>query len=176
MVSSLWENLFRQNKKQQELLSILKDNYLFASLTQSELYFLRDLVHVRSYLPGESIFRQGELGSGVYIISRGSVDITMTDDSLNGGGSQSVTRLSTGDFFGEIALVEEGGRRSASAIAVEDTTAIGFFRPDLIEIIARNPVTGNKILLRLSEVLGRRLKETADKVMQLRREIRELKP
>ncbi|NJM10327.1 MAG: hypothetical protein HC883_05575 [Bdellovibrionaceae bacterium] len=48
---------------------------------------------------------------------------------------------------------------------------IGFFRPDLFEILDRQPATGVKILLRLSEVLGRRLKETTLKVTELKDEL-----
>ncbi len=177
MVNSVWANLFRRDKREQELISILKENYIFSSLNASELWFLKELVHVRTYAAGESIFRQGEIGIGMYIVSRGLVDVHVEDLQVEdtGSGSLTITRLGAGDFFGEIALVEEGGRRSASATAVDECALIGFFKPDLLEIAARNPVTGNKILLRLSEVLGRRLKETADKVSELKREIRTLK-
>jgi hypothetical protein len=52
---------------------------------------------------------------------------------------------------------------------------IGFFKPDLLEITKRSPSAGIKVLSRLSEVLGRRLKEATDKVSELREELRELR-
>ena len=51
---------------------------------------------------------------------------------------------------------------------------IGFFRPDLEEIIERNPSTGVKISYRLSQVLGRRLQGTSEKVTELKRELKKI--
>jgi CRP-like cAMP-binding protein len=168
MMNSLWENLFRKDKKQRELLTILRENYIFAGLSRHELWFVSETVHTRSYAPGESIFQQGEIGVGMYIISRGHVDVFIGSAAVEPNRSNNfVTRLAPGDFFGEISLVEEGGRRAGTAIAVDDCTLIGFFRPDLMEIISRNPATGNKILLRMAEVLGRRLKETSARLMEM---------
>ncbi len=110
----------------------------------------------------------------MYIIAKGSVDISLFDSQpLVGDAAKQVfvTKLEGGDFFGELSLVEDNGRRSASAIASEDCVLIGFFKPDLMEILERSPATGIKIIFRLSEVLGRRLKETTDKIKQLKREI-----
>jgi CRP-like cAMP-binding protein len=167
-MTSLWENLFRKDKKQRELLTILKENYIFSGLSRHELWFVSETVHVRNYVAGESIFQQGEIGVGMYIISRGHVDVFIGPTALNHErSSQFVTRLVPGDFFGEISLVEDGGRRAATAVAVDECTLIGFFRPDLMEIISRNPATGNKILLRMAEVLGRRLKETSARLLEV---------
>lgn len=73
-----------------------------------------------------------------------------------------ITTLVPGDFFGEIALVQENGLRSAGARVLENTRLIGFFKANLLEIIERRPSAGVKILLRLSEVLARRLVDTTD--------------
>src|SRR5690606_30815615 len=85
-----------------------------------------------------------------------------------------VTRLSRGDFFGEISLVEQAGRRTATASAADDVILLGFFKPDLAEIVERNPRMGVKLLTRLGEILGRRLKETADRFTEVKRELKEL--
>lgn len=176
MVNTLWDNIFRRAEERNDINQILGRNYLFESLGKKELKFLRDLVHVRTFHPGETVFKQGEIGIGMYILARGTVDIFVEDIQLkeSKGESVHITRLGPGDFFGELSLVEEKGRRTATAIACEETSLIGFFKPDLMEIVERNPITGVKILGRLGEVLGRRLKETADKVTRLRREIQSL--
>ncbi len=177
MVKSIWINLFHRDKKENEFLTALKESYLFSELNASELHFLKEMVHVRTYRPGESIFRQGELGLGMYIIHRGAVDIFVEDLQVEDPLQRSllVTRLLSGDFFGESSLVDDIGRRTASANAVDECTLVGFFKPDLLEIVARNPVTGNKILLKLAQVLSRRLKETADRVSELKREMKNMK-
>ena len=73
--------------------------------------------------------------------------------------------LNSGDFFGELALLDEEPR-SASAVCNEPSRLIGFFRSDLLTVIERYPKLGNKILLNLSRVLGERLRETNKNIIK----------
>ena len=176
-MSLMYDNLFRKDRKKRELRDILANNYIFEELSTRELSFIETLVHVRKYRPGEHVFRQGEVGVGMYIIVNGSVDITVEDPSLDSTSEEAVyvTRLNHADFFGEIALIEENGRRTANAIAHNEVTLLGFFKPDLAELIERNPVTGIKVYGKLSQVLGRRLRETSTKITQLKKELKKRK-
>lgn len=171
----LWDNIFKRLEKEQDIATILSKNILFKNLTKRELKFMEKIVHIRKYRAGEIIFRQNENGVGMYIIVKGKVDISIIDDVLAERNQEKevvITRLEPGDFFGELSLVEDTGRRSATSIAAEDTVLIGFFKPDLLEILERSPNTGVKVVFRLAEVLGRRLKETTEKITQLKKEIR----
>jgi len=47
-------------------------------------------------------------------------------------------------------------------VAIEKTDALGIFRPDLFDLINENPKLGNKILLKLSQILASRLRETTE--------------
>ena len=132
---------------------------MFQHLSHIELHFLKDFIHSRQYQAGEILFRQGEVGIGMYIISSGCIDITINKPNESGERTQ-VTRLEAGDFMGEITLVEENGRRTATAEAVDDTLVLGFFKSDLIEITRRRPSIGAKIYSQVAEILGARLKET----------------
>ena len=174
MVNFLWENMFRRDAAEQSELEVLRNCYLFETLSKNELRFLKETVHVRSYRPGETVFRQGELGIGMYILVSGAIEIFLENPMAESSPSRPmfVTRLVNGDFLGELSLVETNSRRTATAIAAEDSTLIGFFKPDLMDIVERQPATGVKILFRLGEVLGRRLKETTTKVTELKREIK----
>lgn len=173
----IWENIFRKPKKENDILSALSTNVLFQDLSNSELKFVEDIVHVRHYRAGEPVFRQGELGVGLYIIVKGRVEIFINDNTGRFEEDREIfiTQLIEGDFFGEIALVEENSRRTATAICRDECTIIGFFTPDLHEIVKRSPSSGIKILFRLAEVLGRRLKETTEKTSDLRRALREMR-
>lgn len=172
----LWDNIFNRPKKEDEVRATLKSNILFRDLSDREMKLVEEIVHVRHFHAGEPIFRQNEIGVGMYIVVKGRVEIYVTDgDSVFDDGREIfITQLLASDFFGELALVEENGRRTASAVARDESVLIGFFKPDLHEIVKRNPSAGIKILTRLSEVLGRRLKETTDKVSDLRRALKEL--
>jgi CRP-like cAMP-binding protein len=118
------------------------------------------------------------MGVGMYIIASGNINITKEETHQDKTKSENgiiITKLIAGDFFGELSLIEENGRRSATATAGEDTSLIGFFKPDLLEILERRPGVGVKIALRLGEVLGRRLKVTTDRVSILEEQLTVLK-
>ena len=174
MINFLWDNLPLKNKEKKDLAKFLKEIHLFNHLSPLELHFLKDFIHSRQYQAGEFIFKQGEAGVGMYIIYSGNIDITIDKPSDDQKGIQ-ITRLKVGDFMGEIALVEENGRRTATAQAVDKTMVLGFFQSDLIEITKRRPVIGVKIYSRLAETLGARLKETAKHVTELKRNFKELR-
>ena len=171
----LWDNIFKKFERQQDIISILSQNILFRNLTKKELRFIEKIIHIRKYRSGEVIFRQNENGVGMYIIVKGSVHISILDNLMMESDKEKevvVARLEPGDFFGELSLVEDVSRRSATSSAAEDTVLIGFFKPDLLEILERSSTTGVKVVFRLAEVLGRRLKETTDKISQLKKEIK----
>ena len=172
----LWDNIFRKSATQSTQ-TFLRENLLFRDLTNAEIRFLERCVHVRHYHAGEAVFRQGEVGVGMYIITKGRIEISVADPTAPNDLTRDIfiTQLLAGDFFGELSLVEENGRRTATAVARDETTLIGFFRPDLLEILSRRPATGTKVALRLAEVLGRRLKETTEKVSELRRALKDLR-
>lgn len=173
----LWENIFRKQTRERDVHAVLRETILFRDLSDRELRVIEEIIHVRRYLPGEQVFRQNEVGVGMYIIVKGRIEIFVND--LNAPSDESreifITQLTPGDFFGELSLVEENGRRTASAIARDETTLVGFFKPDLMQIVSRNPLIGNRIVLRLAEVLGKRLKETTEKVSELRQALKELR-
>jgi small-conductance mechanosensitive channel/CRP-like cAMP-binding protein len=68
------------------------------------------------YAPGEAIIREGESGNELYVIERGTVQVTVSRDE---GPRAPVASLTAGHFFGEAALLREE-KRSATVIAVTD--------------------------------------------------------
>jgi NADH dehydrogenase len=77
--------------------------------------FGRDLVHLQPkpservthahYRPGDYVFRRGDPATSLYIIQSGEVEVLRERDSL--GVPEQIAVLRAGDFFGEMALVEE---------------------------------------------------------------------
>lgn len=175
MNNFLWINFFRT--KENEVNRLLKKNHLFQDLSNLEINTLSEFTHIRNYRPGEFIFRQNEAGIGMYIIQSGKVDIIIekNDDKKDKPAIEFVTQLYQNDFMGELSLVEKDSRRSASAKATTEVTLIGFFQPDLDGLSKSNPELACKILFRLSQVLGKRLSETAKKISELKRQMDALK-
>ncbi len=160
---SLWENIFRrEGRQEQELHELLVRIPLFERLNRRELRTVARMLYRRHYEAGEYIFRQGDVGIGMFIIERGSVAIIYEP------AAQLLTELRDGDFFGEVALLNET-RRSAAAQAQSATTLLCMLEPDLEDLGKRSPRIGFKVLLSLSRIAGRRLIAISDEYEELRR-------
>ena len=152
-----WGNLFRRRaKKESELYEILSRVPIFQDLGRREFEKIEAILHRRSYAADEAIVREGDIGVGMYVILSGEVEIVQRADEDN---EISLATFGSGDFFGDQVLLDESPR-TASAIAREPTKAVGFFRPDLLELIERNPRLGLKIVMRLSHMISIRLRHT----------------
>ncbi|MEZ4701757.1 MAG: cyclic nucleotide-binding domain-containing protein [Rhodothermales bacterium] len=148
----LWSNLFKPTSFEEETRALLKRTPIFASLSKRELDSIERIMYRRDYVAGEQIFHQGDPGIGMYIIQHGVVSIVQLPDQ------HELAELTTGDFFGEIALLNETPR-SASAIARTECTLLGVGQPDLLGLFKRNSKLGVKVLIPLSQITGRRLVE-----------------
>ncbi len=159
--NALWYNFFRRKKEDDNSVeSLLGRIPIFSQLTDRELGKLAGIVHRREYSADELIFSQSDPGLGMYVIEEGTVRILIAED---GGAGRELTVLHGGDFFGELSLLDESPR-SASALAASNCRIIGFFRPDLIDLLNRSPKMGTKILFRLGEVIGTRLRITNERL------------
>src|SRR5947209_2601722 len=105
------------------------------------------------HAPGEYVFREGELGTEMYIIHEGQVEI------LNRVGDEErlLAVLEKGDFFGEMALLEDRPR-AASARALTATRLLQINGSTFDQMLRDNP----EIAVRMMRKLSRRLRETDD--------------
>lgn len=71
---------------------------------------------VERYAAGDTILREGDPGTRLYLIGRGSVAVERE-------GQGRIATLGAGNFFGELALLEKHGR-SATVVALEDVECI----------------------------------------------------
>jgi CRP-like cAMP-binding protein len=157
--ASIWSNIFRLSRKKETLGETLHGVPLFQDLSPKELRILERVVHLRAYHDTETVFDETEPGAGMYVIQSGRVDLNARSES-----PLILAELRTGDFFGEMALLGET-TRSATAVARGRAELIGFFHPDLLEIIDLHPGVGAKICYALARTLAERLRYTN---MQLR--------
>lgn len=152
-----WSNLFRRRDRgADELYEVLSKVPIFQDLSRREFSRIRGILHRRSFSAGESIVREGDVGVGMYVVLSGEVAIVQHDAD---GSATELASFGEGDFFGDQVLLDESPR-TASAIARAPTRAVGFFRPDLLELIERNPRLGLKIVMRLSHMVSVRLRHT----------------
>ncbi len=158
---------FKFKPKRSSVEEMLSKIPVFENLSVKEIRQVASIVHHRQYVPGEYVFYQDDPGLGMYVIEKGNVAIVLNNDDAT---KKEVATLSDGDFFGEIALLDESPR-SASVIAKTEAELIGFFRPDLFDIIEKTPKAGLKIVLKLAEMLGERLRNTNNELTKTRAEL-----
>ncbi|PJZ69352.1 cAMP-binding protein [Leptospira perolatii] len=152
----IWKKLFKQkDTSNREIIQFLRETAVFGKLKRRALNEIARLVHVREYQEGEEIFRQGEAGAGFYMIYEGKVTIRSVRDGIE----LDLAHLDEHSFFGELSLFSEE-RRTATAIAMEHSRLLGFFQPDLKEIIETKPKIGIEIVMSLSSVVVERLQKT----------------
>lgn len=166
-MNPFWSNIFRDNSYEQTLAYFLSNMPMFKDLSKRELAFLEHIVHVRNYEINETIFNEGDIGSGMYTIRTGQVQIYKLDEH---GQEIDQAILDPGDFFGEIALTASRPR-CASARATETTVLIGLFRTDLLEAIRRSPAPSAKIMLGLNRVISDRLLQCSLQLEELKKQL-----
>ena len=166
--NSLWTNIFKHiHKVLHHIYNIMRGIPIFRDLTRKEMRAVEHILHHRSYKKDEVVFNEDEPGVGMYIIESGAIHIKM------GNEQNLLAVLTRGDFFGEMALLLESPR-SATAVATKPANLLGFFQPDLFDLLKRHPETGNKILYRLSQMIAERLKHTITENTHLKARIHEL--
>jgi CRP-like cAMP-binding protein len=132
----------------------LKDSALFDSLTPLELKIIDGLMHERRYMADEIIFDEGEEGQALYLVTSGRVIISRQ----LGAGREVVAELSSGSFFGDLALLDNAPR-NAQTRALDNCELAVFFRADFMGLMETDPVIGYKISLALARHIGRRLRD-----------------
>ncbi|MCX5776822.1 MAG: cyclic nucleotide-binding domain-containing protein [Candidatus Firestonebacteria bacterium] len=140
-----------------EIVQILGKVPIFSDLNLVELNKIENITHEREYMDGERIFQEKEPGAGMYIIWSGSIKLLKRTDSRE----IEIATMYPGDFFGEIALLDEAPR-SASAVAVGKTKILGFYRPDFLGLFKRDPRLGSKVLFQLSQIIAKRLRAATE--------------
>ncbi|OGF45152.1 MAG: hypothetical protein A2231_03055 [Candidatus Firestonebacteria bacterium RIFOXYA2_FULL_40_8] len=160
------ENIFERLRKifgvdKSEIAKILEKIPIFSDLNLVELNKIEIITHEREYMDGEQVFHEKEPGAGMYIVRSGSIKLSKKTVV----GEKELTTLKTGDFFGEIALLDESPR-SATAVASGKTKILGFYRPDFLELLKRDPRLGSKVLLQLSQMIAKRLRATTDATLK----------
>ena len=103
---------------------LLRKVELFESFSDRDLKKLADSFKESTFSAGDVIATEGQRGVGFFVIGEGTVDYSIHDDRVGSGGP--------GDYFGEVALIDDGPR-TATVTATTDVTAYGMtsweFRP-----------------------------------------------
>lgn len=140
---------------------------LFAGLTANELNAIKELGRLRVFPVGAVVVNEGDNGNGLFIVESGSLKVFLMDES---GREIILSLLDPGDYFGELALLDEAPR-SASVMVLERAELLQIPRPAFMSLIAEHPscmqvvvrnlvarirsLTDNVRVLALADVFGR---------------------
>ena len=158
----LWGNPFKRSATDPETeIDFLSAVTIFDDLSSRQLSKLHRIIHVRRFEESEIVFRQGDPGVGMYLVREGQIVIYTEHPDMT---RHKITDMKKGDFFGEIALLNDSPR-SATAIASRKSTLLGLFRPDLLSLMESDPKLGLRFIYRLSQIVAERLRLLNTNVM-----------
>ena len=124
---------------------------LFSGLEPDGLADLARGMRVRRFRRGETVFHVGDPGDALFIVMAGSIKITLPADT---GDEAILATLRSGDFFGELALLD-GAPRSATAVAIEPTETFVLSRDGFRELIASQAQMREALLATLAAEVRR---------------------
>jgi uncharacterized membrane protein len=135
---------------------LLKEVPLFQFLDEGERVELARQLEVIRFPAGETIFNLGDPGDAIYIINSGAVEVFFKNDT----GERILLEVATrGDFFGELSMLDDGGR-TASVVTKEETETLRLDRARLEKFLRAHPQAAMDLLA----AMGRRLRISAERL------------
>jgi CRP-like cAMP-binding protein len=141
---------------------ILRRIPLFQHMTYKELLSILAIARGRQFSRGETVIREGQPGDELFVLFRGSVDVKK--------GGLSIAQLRAGGHFGEMGLVDQAPR-SATVIALEETSAVSIDRVGLLKLMRRDSLLAVKLLWSFVQVLSERLRHTNEALAGVKHEL-----
>jgi len=132
---------------------------LFAGLPESDLQAISSLSVTRQFPKNTLVICEGDHSDSLYVILSGKVKVFLNDED---GREVTLNLQGPGEYFGELALLDEAPR-SASVITVEETRLAVLAKSAFDQCMEKNP----KMALQVTRGLARRLRELTENVRSL---------
>ena len=139
-------------------LNLLRQAAIFQDLDDGELARVSEVCREQKFAVGQQVFKEGEPGNRLFIISEGEVRISRT---IPGSGEEALAVLKPGACFGEMAIFDRS-ERSTDAIANPSCTLITIARSDFELLLDFNRDIAYKVLWSVVRLLSARLRVTND--------------
>lgn len=135
---------------------LLRQSAIFRDLDEGELARVAEVCREQAFAKGAYIFREGEPGNRLYLITSGEVRISR---NVPGSGEEALAILKPGACFGEMAIFDRS-ERSTDAIANGEVACITIARPDFELLLDFNRDIAFKVLWAVVRLLCSRLRTT----------------
>ena len=146
-----------------DLVAYLKQGDVFYQFTQTQLELVSNLCQEKTYHPGEIIFEENSNSKELFIIIQGEVDILINPALVGTKEKQekvSISTLSRGQSFGEIALVDEGLRSATARVKSKEARLLVIPREKLIMLCETYPQLGYRLMYNLAADLAMKMRNT----------------
>ena len=143
----------------------LKAVTLFRGLPDEMVRGFAEYFKPTAYAAGDVVFREKSQGDTMFIIADGEITIEKALDEV-GAEFKQLAILSSGDFFGEMAVIE-GQTRFAQARASKDSSLYEIERAKLFSFIKEHPDTGITVFTAIMKTLLKRLQHTSNELTML---------
>ncbi len=130
----------------------------FATLGPEDLARVAEVAVPRRFPPGEAVFREGEASDTCYVVRTGHARAVRVHPD---GRTITLANFGPGDIFGELAMFDDE-LRSATVEALDELEAIAILGGDMRRILREHA----DIALKLVVALGRRLRETNERLLR----------
>jgi CRP/FNR family cyclic AMP-dependent transcriptional regulator len=141
-------------------LAILKNVSLFEGLNHAQIQKIADIAVTQTFPVGAHVCKEGDPGDAMYVVAEGKVRISKM---VPGIGEEALAILEKGQYFGEMALIEDGPR-SADAIAHSSCTLFSIRRDKLDQLLFTDKDLAYVLLWTFVRTLTVRLRETNEKI------------
>ncbi|NIO08916.1 MAG: cyclic nucleotide-binding domain-containing protein [Deltaproteobacteria bacterium] len=147
---------------------VLSRTYLFEGLSVKELELLLVAAGEKVCAKNDVVFREGEAGNQVYMVSQGTVEIWKKESADLKG--TCIGKVKDGELFGEMAVFDKQPRSASAIAAGEDKTKVLVWgEKDLMKLIQEYPALGTKIMTNVIKKLSGHLRNANNAIHSLRR-------
>ncbi len=143
--------------------NMLRKIKIFEDLDDGSLNKIQGLMKKYSFSAGEMLFKDGDPGEEMFVISKGAVSIFIHDST---GNEIVLTDLKEGTCFGEMSIIDKENR-SASCRIIEDTDLLALHADDYMKVIDSMPESATKIMNRMVSTIVERIMRTGAFVAQM---------
>jgi CRP/FNR family transcriptional regulator, cyclic AMP receptor protein len=128
--------------------TFLKNVPLFKGLKDHQLQRIADRMVERKYAAGDVIVKQGQGGEGFFVVTTGKSEATR---ERSNGEIVTVNSFGPMDFFGELALLDDEGIRTATITCKEPTTCLVLTRWDFLATLRQDAEMSVDILQEMAK-------------------------
>ena len=133
-------------------------NSFFHLLDEGEKKLVTEKLQSTSFSLGETVFKENDRDDRLYVVEKGAVSLIK---ALGSDMNKTILIAPEGSIFGEFSFID-GGQRSASALASDDTVLLSLDRKDFDALNSQFPAIGTKLYNNLLLTLTRRIRKTSE--------------